>query len=303
MKTPKVFSGSARKRLIPWLLLMPSLLLIACFKFYPMVNTVLLSFQNSSLLTRGNGGFVGLANFKKLLFADKTFGKAFGNSITWVVWNVAVQAVLGMALAVLLNRRFKGRGLYRALAFAPWAVSGVLVSLMWSFMYNQNVGVINDLLVKLGVTRTRMSWFATGPKAMAALVIASTWRGLPFFIISILAALQTIPDEVYESCKVDGAGAARTFLSITLPMIRESLVLTVLLRTIWTLNAADLIYSMTGGGPNYGTTTVPVYIMNTFLGSLDFGYTSAMSVLMCLFMIVVSMVYLKATRYGKESLY
>ena len=279
------------------------MLMLILFKFYPIINTVILSLSDFSLLKKGSGAFVGLANYKELLFNDPVFSKAFINSITWVVSNVLVQAVFGLLLAILLNRKFRGRGLYRAVVFAPWAVSGLLVSLMWSFMFNESVGVINDLLLKFGLIQSRMSFFSTGRMAMISLVIASTWRGLPFFIISIMASLQTVSEDVYESGRIDGAGPVKSFFYITLPMIRDSLVLTTLLRAIWTLNSADMIYAMTGGGPNYGTTTVPVYIMSTFLGSLNFSKTSAMSMLMCLFMVVVSLIYLKITRYGKESLY
>lgn len=285
------------------MLLLPSAVLILLFKFYPMLNTLMLSFQESTLLSRNVDKYIGFKHYLDLILHDKVFQKAFINSLVWVFWNVLIQTVLGMGMALILTRKFRGRGLYRALSFTPWAVSGLLVSLMWSFMYNQNVGVINDVLMKLGILNRRISWFATGDKAMLSLIIASTWRGLPFFIISILASLQTIPDEIYESCKMDGANGIRSFFSITLPMIKDSLVLTILLRAIWTLNSADMIYSMTGGGPNYGTTTVPVLIMNTFQGSLDFGKTSAMSMIMCLFMVLVSLLYLRVTRYGKESLY
>ena len=294
---------SRRRAMIPYLLLAPSALLIMLFKFYPILNTVLLSFRDYSMLKKSSGGFVGLANYLKLLTGDAVFTKAFYNSLTWVGWNVAIQALLGLVLAILLNKPFKGRGLYRSMVFAPWAVSGLLVSLIWSFMFNESVGVIGDLLLKLGVIQTRISWFSSGLMAMTALLIASTWRGLPFFVINIMASLQTIPDEVYESGKIDGADSVRSFFHITLPMIRDPLVLTTLLRAIWTLNSADMIYAMTNGGPNYGTTTVPVYIMTTFQGTLNFSYTSAMSMLMCAFMVVVSLGYLKLTRYGKESLY
>lgn len=296
-------TGRKCAQVMPYLLLSPSIILIMMFKFYPIVNTALLSFRNLSLLKRKSGIFVGLDNYRRLLFSDAIFNKAFINSITWVMSNVLIQAILGLFLAILLNRKFRGRGIYRAVVFAPWAVSGILVSLIFGFMLNESVGVINDIMIRLGIIGKRISWFATSYTAMASVIIASIWRGLPFFVISIMASLQTISEDVYESGKIDGANAWKSFFYITLPMIRDPLILTTLLRAIWTLNSADLIFSMTGGGPNYGTTTIPVYIITTFRNSLDFSYTSTISIIMCLFMVIVSLVYLKIARYGKESLY
>ena len=295
--------GRNRKKWIPYLLILPSVLLIASFKLYPILNTLLLSFRDLSLLKPGSGQFVWFQNYAKLLTKDAVFSKAFFNSITWVGWNIAVQALAGILIAVLINKPFRGRGLYRSVVFAPWAVSGILVSLMWGFMFNESVGVIGDLMIRLGIADSRISWFSTASMSMTAIIIASSWRGLPFFVVNMMASLQSIPEEVYESGKIDGAGSVRSFWYITLPMIRDPLVLTILLRSIWTLNSADLIYSMTNGGPNYGTTTVPVYIISTFQSTLDFSYTSTMSILLCVFMVIVSMSFLKVTRYGKESLY
>lgn len=303
IKTRKKSGLALKKAAVPYLLLLPALLFIFTFMFYPILNTVLLSMQHNVLVDAKNTRFIGLDNFKSLLFQDDIFRKAFGNSLKWVIGNVSLQTVLGMALALLLNQKFKGRGLYRSLAFSPWAVSGIIVSLMWSFMYSESVGVFNDLMLRTGLVETRISWFSDGTRAMMAMIIATTWRGIPFFAISFLSALQSISEDMYESARVDGAGAVKRFFYITLPMIKDTVVLTVLLRTIWTLNIVDIIYSTTGGGPANTTLTVPVYIMNTFMSSLDFGYTSAMAVIMAVVMIVFALVFIKITGYGKESLY
>lgn len=283
-------------------MLLPTFAIIGIFMLYPIFNTFFLSTQNYVLTNLKDAGFVGLENFKTLL-RDETFLKAAGNSLWWTVVNVGLQAFLGLIVALLLNMNFKGRGLFRALMFTPWAVGGILVALIWSFLFNESVGVVGDLLMKTGLIHQKMSWFSSGSTSMWAITIANTWRGIPFFAISILSSLQTISLEVYESADVDGAGAWTKFWKITLPLIKDTLLLTILLRTIWTLNVVDIIYGMTKGGPNFSTLTIPVYIMMIFNDTLDAGYASAMAVLMILALLIFSAVYLKVGKYGEEEYY
>lgn len=292
----------AKRSKLPYLMLLPTFAVIGVFMIYPICRTFFLSTQEYILTNPGGQEFIGIQHFKEL-FTDPTFLKAAGNSVYWTVVNVLLQAVLGLAVALLLNQKFKGRGVFRALMFTPWAVGGILVALIFSFMFNESVGVLGDLMMKVGIAQERVSWFADGGTAMWALIIANTWRGIPFFAISILAALQTISPEIYESADVDGAGAWYKFSRITMPLIKDTLLLTILLRTIWTLNVVDIIYGMTKGGPNFSTLTVPVYIMMSFNDSLDAGYASAMAVLMIFVLLIFSAVYLKLGRYGKEEYY
>ncbi len=288
---------------LPYVLLIPAFFFIGVFMLFSIFGIVKMSFQHNVLTDPNNINFIGLDNFRQLFFEDKIFTKALLNSVKWVFGNVILESTLGMALALLLNQKFKGRGLYRALAFSPWAVSGVIVSLMWSFMYSESVGIFNDLLIKSGALKSRISWFSDGNRAMFAMIIATTWRGIPFFAINFLSNMQTISIELYESAKVDGAGAVKRFFLITLPIMKDPIVLTVLLRTIWTLNIVDIIYNTTGGGPANSTLTVPVYIMNRFISTLDYGYTSAIAVVMAIIMIIFALIFIKITKYGKETLY
>jgi multiple sugar transport system permease protein len=289
-----------KKQMLPYLLLTPAFLFIGFFMFYPVMNTFLLSLQNYVLTQRSEWGFIGIGNFKKLFYEDPIFWTALRNSIIWTISNVLLQTFLGLYLALLLNRKFKGRGLYRAVAFSPWAVAGVLVAMMWSFMYNENFGVLNAILMRAGLIHNRLSWFSSSTMAMAAMVLATTWRGVPFFAISILASLQTIPEEIYESCDVDGANSWQKLFYITLPMIKDTLILTTLLRTIWTLNIIDIIFSMTKGGPNFSTLTLPVYVMLTFIDSLDLGYASTIAIATAVLLLMFSGIYLALGRFGKE---
>lgn len=299
MKSKKRIWGKSAR---PYLMLLPTFAIIAIFMIYPIFNTFFLSVQNYVMTNLDESGFIGVENFKDLLH-DDIFIKAAKNSIVWTVSNVGLQAFLGLIVALLLNMRFKGRGLFRALMFTPWAVGGMLVALIWSFMFNESVGVVGDVLNKLGIVNGKMSWFSNGTSAMWAMIVANTWRGIPFFAISILSSLQTISTDIYESASVDGAGAWTKFWKITLPLIKDTLLMTILLRTIWTLNVVDIIYSMTSGGPNFSTLTIPVYIMLTFNDYLDAGYASAMAVIMILVLLVFSAVYLKIGKYGEEEYY
>jgi multiple sugar transport system permease protein len=299
MKKNSIFNT---KGAFPYIMILPTLAIILIFMLYPIGNTFYLSTQNYVLTDLKDTGFIGLDNFKTLL-QDEIFWKAARNSIVWTVTNVGIQVVLGLIVALLLNMEFKGRGIFRALMFTPWAVGGILVALMFGFMFNESIGVIGDLLMKFGIVDQKISWFSSGTSSMLVVIIANTWRGVPFFAISILSSLQTIPLEVYESADVDGASSWRKFSRITMPLIKDTLLLTTLLRTIWTLNVVDIIYGMTNGGPNFSTLTIPVYIMKVFNDSFNMGYASALAVIMVIILMIFSAVYLKLGKYGEEEYY
>ena len=166
-------------------------------------------------------------------------------------------------------------------------------------MVGQKYGLFNDLLMKLHIIDTKLSWFSSRNFALTAIVIANVWRGVPFFTISFMSALSGIPDEMYESVKMDGAKAHTTLFRITLPMIRDTIVVTTLLRSLWTFNAVDLIISLTDGGPNRGTTTLALYIMRTFSSDFNYGYASALATISTLIMMVFAFFYIKFGKLGK----
>ncbi len=292
-----------RKRVhVPYIMILPAMAIITVFMVYPIINTFYSSVHHSSLIDINGASFAGIENFTTAL-NDEIFLKAARNSLVWTVANVSLQLLFGMLLALLLNMNFKFRGVIRAMVFSPWAVGGILVALIWSFMFNESVGVVGDLLMKFGITDTKMSWFSDGNTSMWALIIANTWRGIPFFAISILSSLQTIPLDIYEAADVDGANAWQKYWKITLPLIKDTVLLTTLLRTIWTLNVVDIIYGMTKGGPNFSTLTIPVYIMMIFNDSLDVGYASAIAVIMVIVLLAFTAIYLKLGKHGKEGHY
>lgn len=287
-------------QLYPFILLSPALLLIFIFLFFPVTKVFFESFTFHNLNKPYLDGFAGLANYKQIFFGDKIFWNSLGISFKWVIIQVVTQFVCGFALALLLNQKFAFRGLFRGLSFVPWAVSGVLTAVVWSMIFNEHMGILNDLLMRIGILDKPIAWLAGIHSAFYATAVAELWRGIPFFAIMLLAALQTIPGELYEAAKVDGASKVKTFLYVTIPYIKETIVLSTLLRTVWEFKMVDVIYNLTGGGPANKTTTLMMYMVDKAIASNDFGYGSALAVIAFFILMVFAIIYLKLSGFGKE---
>jgi multiple sugar transport system permease protein len=258
------------------------------------------SLQNYDISAPFYNGFAGIENFKKIFTEDKLFLPSLLTSLKWVVSQVGLQLIFGLIAALLLNQKFKFRGMIRAAAFIPWAISGVLASVMWSLMFNEHMGVINDLFMRLGIISESKAWLADGTTAFISVVIAELWRGVPFFAITLLASLQSIPEELYEAAKVDGASRVKSFLYVTLPSLKNTIVLTTLLRVIWEFNNVDLLFNLTGGGPAHSTTTLTMYIAEQAVHGSNFGYGSALTVVAFGILLIFAIIYLRITRYDRE---
>ncbi|MCC5466326.1 carbohydrate ABC transporter permease [Pelosinus baikalensis] len=281
---------------LPYLFISPALVFIAGFLFYPLGNVFYYSLQNYNANTPFYNGFAGLDNFVRILTQDPQFYASLWISFKWVVSQVSLQVFFGMSIALLLNQKFRFRTFFRAAAFTPWAISGVLTSVMWSLMYNEHMGVVNDLLLKVGFIEQRQAWVADLATVFPAVVVAELWRGIPFFAITLLSALQSIPEELYEAAKVDGAGRIKTFLYVTLPQLKNTLILTTLLRCVWEYNNVDLIFNLTGGGPAHHTTTLTMYVAELAIRENNFGYGSAITVISFAILLVFVVTYLKISR-------
>ena len=288
-----------KRKYAPYLLMLPTAVLLCWLLVYPVGNLFFTSFQQEMLYRPKENQFIGLENYLKIA-SDPVFREALWNSARWVAAEVGLQMVFGMGLALILRRRFKGCGLFRAVLFLPWALSGVLVSMLWAMMYYENVGVLNDLLQRIGIISKAVAWTGNKDTAFWALVAAELWRGIPFFAIMLLASLQAVPEELYEACRADGGGAFANFRYVSFPYVKETLVLTTLLRTIWEFNSVDLILNLTGGGPIHKTTTLAVYLANTARRDGNFGYGSALAVISFLILLILAVSYLKLSGFGKE---
>jgi len=288
-----------KKTYVPYILLAPAVCLVLAFMVYPIGNVFYLSLRHYNPTKPWINGFAGFGNFVDIL-SDKDFWNALKVSVKWVISEVLLQLVFGMLIALILNQKFKGRGIFRALTFIPWAMSGVLTAVLWSLIYNQSVGLLNNILTKTGLIKSPNAWLANSGLVFGSVVTAELWRGIPFFAISLLAAMQSIPEELYEAANVDGSSKWKSFLYITLPSLKETIILTTLLRSVWEFNSVDLIYSLTGGGPVGKTTTLSILIANHATKTSNYGYGSAISVISFLILAIFAMIYLKASRFGTE---
>lgn len=300
MLVQTILSKKRKKNLYPYLLLSPAFILIFGLLFTPVLRVFYESLTAHNLNKPYLDGFIGLENFKNIFFHDKLFWKSLWISLKWVAIQVPAQLVCGMILATLLNQKFRFRGLFRVTAFIPWAVSGVLTAVVWSMIFNEHMGVLNDLLIRIGLITKPMAWVASAKLGFASTVIAELWRGIPFFAIMLLAALQTIPGEIYEAAKVDGSNKIQTFMYITIPYIKDTIILSTLLRTVWEFKMVDVIYNLTGGGPANKTTTLMMYMVNKALKSGEFGYGSALAVVIFIILGLFAAFYLKISGFGKE---
>jgi multiple sugar transport system permease protein len=286
----------------PYLYSAPVLILIVAVMLVPLSVGLSYAFRDIQLLDPFGGGFVGFDHFRELK-ADRSFRAALLNTLVWTGASVALQFTFGLILALLLNREFPGRRLVQALVFLPWAVPTFLVGLDWAWLFNPVVGPLPGWLFTLKVTHDTNNLLADPGTALIGPIVGAIWWGIPFFAITILAALQSIPKDLYEAASIDGAGAFKQFRSITLPLLAPTIVITILLRTVWVANFADLIVVMTNGGPADSTQTVASYIFTTAFRRLDFGYASTIAavLLMLLFAYALAILGLRRLLVQRQS--
>lgn len=289
------------RRFIFWMIL-PAVLFPLIFTYYPMARGFVMAFQNYNILNIKNIRWCGFENFRTL-FANtpgNSFYATIGNTVQWVLISLFFQFTIGFGLALLLKKKFKGADLYQGVIFFPWAVSGFLIGIIWRWLYNGTSGVFNDLLVRLHILSEPFGFLANTNTALYACIIANIWYGIPYFTIMITASLRGVPADLYEAANMDGASPVQQFFHITVPSIKSTLLLTLLLRSIWIFNFPDLIYAMTGGGPAGSSNIVTSYMMQ-LVNNLDYGMASAVGVLCVLIQLIYAIFYLKLTRYGEES--
>jgi multiple sugar transport system permease protein len=296
---PRVRSGHRRWH-TPYLLIAPATALMTVFLVYPIGSVVYYSLQRYNVTQPWDDAFVGLDNFRTLLFHDPLFWQSLGFTAKWVFVEVGLQLVFGLGLALVVNETFIGRGLARALVFSPWAVSGVLTTGIWVLLYNPTTGIFR-YLADGGIGHQGTAVLAGSGTVFPAVVITELWRGVPFFAILLLADLQSISGELYDAASVDGAGRIQRFIHITLPHLRDVVILATLLRAVWEFNNVDLLYTLTGGGPAQQTTTLPLYVAQKAVDAHDFGYGSALTVMAFVVLLFFSVLYLRVSKFGKDA--
>jgi multiple sugar transport system permease protein len=278
----------------PFLYLTPAIVLIALVILMPLAIGISYSFQSVMLLRPNEATWVGFQNYVAL-WSDKKFWIALENTLVWTFGSLFFQFFLGLGLALLLNTHFAGKKLFQALVFLPWAVPAFLSALVWAWLFNPIIGPLPHWMAALGILPEPYNILADPDLAIWGPIAANVWFGVPFFAITLLAALQSIPSELYEAADIDGASAWQSFTKITLPFLAPMIAITVMLRTIWIANFADLIFIMTGGGPANSTQILSTYVFTTAFKKLDFGYASTLAVvlLILLFLYAVLVLFLR----------
>ncbi|MDR1948841.1 MAG: sugar ABC transporter permease [Spirochaetaceae bacterium] len=294
----KRLNNQTKTILEPYLFMLPVFLLLFLLFGYPLVSSFLMAFKNYNITDPKHIYFNGFDNFRKLL-NDKDIGLVIRNSVTYVIVSVLGQFLLGLILALALRKNFRFRGFYQAIVFLPWAFSSFVIGIMFRWSFNGEYGVINDLLFRLRVITESIAWLGTPGLSLLVVILAMIWMGVPFFAIMILAALQSIPANTFEAAEVDGCGPLRKFFSITLPYIKPTVIVTILLRTIWVFNSFDMIVVITGGGPASTSQTLPSYMYTRAFSSYDFGLASSLGVILMVTLAVYAVVFLRVTKYNK----
>ncbi len=254
----------------------PLIIYLVCILVFPMIWGLYMSLTNKTI--GGEATFIGLKNYTRLLQTPE-YLLSLKNTLVFTFFSIVLKLFFGVLMALALNIDFKGRNLVRALLMLPWTLPNIVAVYNWRWIFNPSGGVANYLLKTFGLIDKDLVWFGSAGLAMASVVIANVWRGAPFFGISILAKLQTIPKDYYEAAEIDGANVFQRFLHITLPEIKDVIMLSTLMSTIWTLNEFETIWLMTGGGPNGSTQVMNVYSYRTAMRSMMLGRGIAVAVL------------------------
>jgi ABC-type sugar transport systems, permease components len=271
-------------------MILPAMIFLAVLIAYPLGKVIHDSVFFTHLINKSMTGFAGLANFQKVV-GDEHFAEATKNTVLWTVFSVLGEYVMGMLTAVLLNQQFKGRALFRTFVFIPWLVPIIVAGMTWDWMLNPSFGIINYLLVHLNVVKAPIDFLGDVKYAMSTVIFVNIWRSFPYYTISFLSAMQSIPGELNEAAAIDGAGMFKRFFKVTLPQLRSVSLVIVFMHIIWTAINFDFIWVMTQGGPNYATETLPLMIYRYSMQKFDVGAASALSTMMFAFMTILFVFY------------
>lgn len=296
----KGLKHSIRRERAAYFLIAPGLLLIAVILIYPLIRGIVSSFFSSKQGSLDFDSFVGLKYFAEL-FKDHIFMISMRNSIIYTLVVVTGMYILGLAAALLLNKSFTGRGIYRSLILIPWVVPGIAAAMTWKWMYSSQYGVINYLFQAMGLLGKNVDWLGNAQTALESVMAAAIWKAIPFMTITMLAALQNIDMSLYEAAKVDGASALQCFRYITFSGIKEVSITTILLQIIWTFNQFDLVYTMTKGGPSNSSQIIPVYTYLTAFNFFKLNKAAAIGVMGLLFVGIFAVWYIIRNNRGEQS--
>ncbi|PWH15431.1 MAG: sugar ABC transporter permease [Ardenticatenia bacterium] len=275
------------------ILLLPALLTLAFTVLYPLLRGIYLSFHSYSLVDLVSGiQWVGLENFKTLL-SSSAYRSVWGTTLIFVAGSVGGQFVVGFLTALVLNQDLAQRNLFRGLLLMPWIVPTVVAALLWKWIFNQQYGIFNYVLHSLGLISSFKAWIGDPSLALFSVTLANIWKGFPFHMIVLLAALQTIPPDIIEAAIIDGTTAVQRFRYVVLPYLRYIIMIDLLISIIWTFQSFTTIWTMTEGGPVTATTTLAISIYRTAFQAFDIGMGAAIGTLWLVAMLVFSAVFVR----------
>jgi trehalose/maltose transport system permease protein len=293
-----------------WLFLAPTFLTLALVAGWPLVRTVWFSLTDASLTNLSGAQFVGLKNYLSWitlssgrtvyrgLLADPAWWGAVWNTMKFTLVSVSLETVLGLIVALVLNAEFKGRGLVRAAILIPWAIPTIVSARMWAWMLNDQFGILNDMMLSLGLISSKIAWTANPETAMTAVLIVDVWKTTPFMALLILAGLQMVPKDMYEAAKVDGIHPIKVFWRVTLPMIRPALMVAVIFRMLDAMRVFDLIYILTPN--NSQTRTMSVLARENLFDFDKFAYGAAASTMLFLIIASITIIYMWLGRVNTD---
>lgn len=291
MLKSKRFSSAASStsdRLLPYLFLAPAVIVLLALSIYPLLYSVTVSLQ----IETADGPQWSLGNFQRLL-SDNFFLTAMAHTFVYAAVALTCEFALGLSLALLLNSKIRGRGLFRASLLVPMMLPTVVVGVVWRLMLNPNFGAINGTLKSIGINTEGLTWTASPRMALMSVILVDVWQWTPFVFLVLLAGLQAIPQEPYEAALVDGSSGWQTFRYVTLPLLKPAILIALLLRTMDLLRVFDQIFILTEGGPGFATETISLYIYRTAFRFFDFGYAAAMSFVLLALTNVISIIYIR----------
>ncbi|MDJ1018377.1 MAG: sugar ABC transporter permease [Paracoccaceae bacterium] len=280
------------------LLIGPTVLVFCAVIVYPLVSAIYLSLFSIYTPTL-EGEWVGLSNYRELL-AKGEFWSSLWTNIIWTVGTLTLQIVFGVGMALVLHQNLIFRSLARSLILFPYFVSTVVAVLVWRWLFNDLYGILNHFVMLSGASDMPVDWLGSMPNALLSVILVGAWKYFPFVVIATLARLQTIPDHLYEAAKIDGAGPIARFFDVTLPQLRDVLVVIIMLRAIWDFKEFDLIFLLTGGGPVTSTQTLPLLVYKEAFALNQMGMASAYAVVMMAIMLVFMILYIRRTREEED---
>jgi ABC-type sugar transport system permease subunit len=290
-KLKKIFYFEENQSKLTFVLTMPTILIVLLVFIYPVIYSLIISFTNIRLSHLGEYHFIGITNFINI-FKDSRFISSIGITFKYTIISVFIKLFFGLMIAYVLNEKFIGRNIARVAIIIPWATPPIAAGILWRWMLDPTAGVLNFLLIKIGIIKNFIGFLSDTRFALYSIILVDFWQSVPFYVLILLAGLQTIPEDLYDAAKIDGAGGIRSFFAITIPNLKNQIFISITIGTIFSLSAFDLFYSLTRGGPMGLTTTMTLKAYFTSIESFNLAIGTSMAWIIMLITFIITLLYL-----------